>query len=364
MAPARSSRSRSEKGEAPARPRADSRRKGPTRYEDYHSPSVRGSGSKGHQAYRSTNDYSPDLQKGTYGKKGSEKAPYGRMDSRERKGYGPPSKGGYKGKTSSEKGFGKPYKGHPRFDSRERKGYSSSKGYSSGKGSYSKEYYPSSKDSYYSDSYRSGPSKGYYNYSSYKGSKDKDSSYDPEIQSSYKGPGSSYKGGYKSSYDTSPKGSKYHYDKGSYSPDFDGKKGSKSIPGPFNDNKGKVKGTGKCTGFSVLVRNLDVESSPQDVNAFFSTCGKIRDVYLPLEFSAQTPRGFGFVEFMHHEDAMYAVREMDGRKMHGATLSVIMAQDRRKTPNTMQDRIGIQGSEKGSKDRRESCRSRSRSRSS
>lgn len=99
------------------------------------------------------------------------------------------------------------------------------------------------------------------------------------------------------------------------------------------------KGYGKKGGSSsqsILVRNMDYSSSPDDVREHFASCGSIKDVYLPLEHQSRKPKGFGFIEFVNAEDAHYAVRTMDHSELHGKTLSVMIAQNRRKSPHTMQ----------------------------
>jgi len=37
------------------------------------------------------------------------------------------------------------------------------------------------------------------------------------------------------------------------------------------------------------------------------------------DYASRMPKGFGFVEFSHADDASYAVRHMDGKKLHGTT---------------------------------------------
>jgi len=96
-----------------------------------------------------------------------------------------------------------------------------------------------------------------------------------------------------------------------------------------------AKDSGPGSGTSVLVRNLRYETSPQRVRRAFEKFGEIRDVYLPLDFSTKRPRGFGFVEFLDERDAMNAIQEMNHTELDGNEITVIMAQDRRKSPETM-----------------------------
>ncbi|OEH73987.1 serine/arginine-rich splicing factor 2 [Cyclospora cayetanensis] len=86
---------------------------------------------------------------------------------------------------------------------------------------------------------------------------------------------------------------------------------------------------------SLLVRNLRYETSPEKVRSVFERVGRVKDVYLPIDHTTREPRGFGFVEYFDEKDAQDAVREFDRFVLDGNELSVIIAQDRRKSPHTM-----------------------------
>lgn len=88
-------------------------------------------------------------------------------------------------------------------------------------------------------------------------------------------------------------------------------------------------------GCSLLVRNLRYETSPEKVRSVFERVGRVKDVYLPIDHSTREPRGFGFVEYFDEKDAQDAVREFDRFVLDGNEISVIVAQDRRKSPHTM-----------------------------
>lgn len=122
--------------------------------------------------------------------------------------------------------------------------------------------------------------------------------------------------------------------------------------GDFRCGKGGSSSKGDGPGQSVLVRNLDYTSSPEDVKDHFSQCGPIKDVYLPLEYQSRKPKGFGFVEFLREDDAHYAVRSMNNSELHGKELVVMIAQNRRKSPTTMQ-KLETKGQDSGG-DRRAS----------
>ena len=88
-------------------------------------------------------------------------------------------------------------------------------------------------------------------------------------------------------------------------------------------------------GCSLLVRNLRFETSPGRVRHHFEKYGPVRDVYLPLDYYSKRPRGFGFVEYMNPRDAQDAVGKLDGSLLDGSTIRVVIAHDRRKSPETM-----------------------------
>ena len=67
------------------------------------------------------------------------------------------------------------------------------------------------------------------------------------------------------------------------------------------------------------------------MRAKFQEYGEIRDVYLPLEFHTRKPRGFGFVEFLDSGNAREAMEALDGSDLDGNTITVMVAEQRRKS---------------------------------
>ncbi|CDI74325.1 RNA binding motif-containing protein, putative [Eimeria praecox] len=101
-------------------------------------------------------------------------------------------------------------------------------------------------------------------------------------------------------------------------------------------------------GCSLLVRNLRFETTPEKVREIFERIGRVKDVYLPIDHTTKEPRGFGFVEYFEEKDAQNAVREFDRFLLDGNELSVIIAQDRRKSVRgtigvALQWAVGAQG---------------------
>ena len=93
---------------------------------------------------------------------------------------------------------------------------------------------------------------------------------------------------------------------------------------------------------SLLVRNLRYTTSPDRVRRFFEQFGVVRDVYLPLDFYTKLPRGFGFVEFTCDKDAEAALQALSRyATLDGAEISVTVAQQGRKSPDSMRRRERI-----------------------
>ena len=91
-------------------------------------------------------------------------------------------------------------------------------------------------------------------------------------------------------------------------------------------------------GVSLLVRNVGISITTEDLRQAFSRIGQIRDVYIPRDFHSQQPKGFAFVEYANPEMAREARAEMDRFVIKGCELEVVFAQERRKTPNEMRGR--------------------------
>lgn len=115
---------------------------------------------------------------------------------------------------------------------------------------------------------------------------------------------------------------------------------------------------------SLLVRNLNYGTSSDEIKKHFNfKSDVVKDVYMPKDYQTGKPRGFAFVEFYDKNDAEEAMRELDGKELNGRDLGVIVAQQRRKTPDQMRDLSRGGSSRGGGGYRGGRDRSRSRSRS-
>jgi RNA recognition motif-containing protein len=79
------------------------------------------------------------------------------------------------------------------------------------------------------------------------------------------------------------------------------------------------------------------------------------------DFHTRKPRGFAFIEFIKEEDAAEAVRKMDRYELDGREIAIVLAKDRRKTPDEMRPRDRDRGGrDRGYGGGRDRSRSRDR----
>jgi FUS-interacting serine-arginine-rich protein 1 len=88
-------------------------------------------------------------------------------------------------------------------------------------------------------------------------------------------------------------------------------------------------------GVSLLVRNIASNVSVSDLRAAFARIGQLKDVYIPMDYHSQTPKGFAFIEYATPEQARMAQAEMNKFLIKGKRIEVVFAQERRKTPGEM-----------------------------
>ncbi|CAD7933458.1 unnamed protein product [Amoebophrya sp. A25] len=105
-------------------------------------------------------------------------------------------------------------------------------------------------------------------------------------------------------------------------------------------------------GPSILVSGLSIMTSPDSLREYLQKFGRIKDVYLPLEYKADPPRpkGFGFVEFIHEADAQLAIDSIRTAANKGSRENVLdnaflladTAKARRKKADQMKEITGIE----------------------
>lgn len=75
----------------------------------------------------------------------------------------------------------------------------------------------------------------------------------------------------------------------------------------------------------VYVGGLAEEVDEKVLHAAFIPFGDITDVQIPMDYSNQKHRGFGFVEFELAEDAAAAIDNMNESELFGRTIRVNIA---------------------------------------
>ncbi|KAG8097392.1 hypothetical protein GUJ93_ZPchr0013g36509 [Zizania palustris] len=93
----------------------------------------------------------------------------------------------------------------------------------------------------------------------------------------------------------------------------------------------------------LLVRNISLTARLEDIRIRFEQFGPVKDVYLPRNFHTRELRGFGFVKFRFPEDAAVAKQEMNHQVIGGREISIVFAEENRKTPQEMRMRTGMSG---------------------
>uniref|UniRef100_A0A3Q2D2S0 Polyadenylate-binding protein n=1 Tax=Cyprinodon variegatus TaxID=28743 RepID=A0A3Q2D2S0_CYPVA len=97
---------------------------------------------------------------------------------------------------------------------------------------------------------------------------------------------------------------------------------------------------------NVYIKNFGEDFTDEKLKEVFSTFGRTLSVRVMKDEKGRS-RGFGFVNYSHHEDAQKAVDEMNGKEINGKTIYVGRAQKRlerqgelkRKFDQIKQDRI-------------------------
>ncbi|XP_072999485.1 serine/arginine-rich SC35-like splicing factor SCL28 isoform X1 [Typha latifolia] len=85
----------------------------------------------------------------------------------------------------------------------------------------------------------------------------------------------------------------------------------------------------------LLIRNIALDARSDDLRIPFERFGPVKDVYLPKNYYTGEPRGFGFVKFRNAEDAAVAKQEMNHQVIGGREISIVFADENRKTPKEM-----------------------------
>ncbi|URE28439.1 hypothetical protein MUK42_34487 [Musa troglodytarum] len=95
----------------------------------------------------------------------------------------------------------------------------------------------------------------------------------------------------------------------------------------------------------LLIRNIALDARPEDLRIPFERFGPVKDVYLPKNYYTGEPRGFGFVKFRYAEDAAVAKQHMNHQIIVGREISIVYAEENRKTPQEMRTMTRIRNSD-------------------
>ncbi|KAL5701506.1 hypothetical protein ACHQM5_026833 [Ranunculus cassubicifolius] len=85
----------------------------------------------------------------------------------------------------------------------------------------------------------------------------------------------------------------------------------------------------------LLIRNISLSARPEDLRVPFERFGPVKDVYLPKNYYTGEPRGFGFVKYRSPEDAAEAKHQMNHKMIGGREITIVYAEENRKTPQEM-----------------------------
>ena len=78
----------------------------------------------------------------------------------------------------------------------------------------------------------------------------------------------------------------------------------------------------------LFVGNLSFDTTENDLQDLFATCGPVTEVNVVMDRSTNRPRGFGFVTMATPEGAQAAIDQLNGKNVQGRDLTVNLARPR------------------------------------
>ncbi|KRX96899.1 Serine/arginine-rich splicing factor 2 [Trichinella pseudospiralis] len=76
---------------------------------------------------------------------------------------------------------------------------------------------------------------------------------------------------------------------------------------------------------SLKIDNLSARTGPAELRRAFEKFGEIGDIHIPRDRWTRDSRGFAFVRFHSRRDAEEAMARMDGRRVDGRQVHIVMA---------------------------------------
>lgn len=72
----------------------------------------------------------------------------------------------------------------------------------------------------------------------------------------------------------------------------------------------------------LFVRNLDYDTTEEDVKTFLSSAGDVKEVKLIKDKYTDKIKGFGFITMGNGEEAAKAIAELDGQSLNGRDVRI------------------------------------------
>jgi cold-inducible RNA-binding protein len=85
---------------------------------------------------------------------------------------------------------------------------------------------------------------------------------------------------------------------------------------------------GKNMNTKLFVGNVSFETTENELQDLFATCGPVTEVNIVTDRVTQKPRGFAFVTMATPEGAQAAIQQLAGRNLNGRDLAVNEARPR------------------------------------
>lgn len=94
---------------------------------------------------------------------------------------------------------------------------------------------------------------------------------------------------------------------------------------------------------TLFVAKLSFNTTKEDLQALFEQYGSVSSAHIATDRETSKSRGFGFVEMEQDNDALKAIRALDGKPFQDRMIAVSVARPREeRTPNNGSFKSGFQ----------------------